>query len=49
LRGNTINSIKAQKLFFEKKSDDAQGAFQRLNEKQAEFENETVQKAQQNQ
>ena len=46
VRGNGVNSIKAQKLFFESRSEEAQGAFERLNQAASKFEEETLQKSQ---
>lgn len=46
VRGNAANSIKAQKLFFGSRSDEAVAAFERLNQAAAKFEQEVVQKSQ---
>ena len=45
VRGNGVNSIKAQKLFFESRSDEAIGAFERLNQASSKFEEEVLQKS----
>ena len=45
VRGNAINSIKAQKLFFGSRSEEALRAFERLNEQALNFEQEAVQKS----
>ena len=39
-RGNAVNSVKAQKLFFENKLESAEKAFQVLEEKVTQFETE---------
>lgn len=45
VRGNAVNSIKAQKLFFESRSDEALRAFERLEQQAAKFEEEIVGKS----
>mmetsp|Transcript_2508 Transcript_2508/g.3346 ORF Transcript_2508/g.3346 Transcript_2508/m.3346 type:complete len:445 (+) Transcript_2508:217-1551(+) len=45
LRGNAVNSVKAQKLFFGQRAESAQKAFAQLEENALEFEQEVVQKA----
>lgn len=40
LRGNAVNSVKAQKLFFENRAPAAQKAFETLDQSQQEFERE---------
>lgn len=46
VRGNAINSIKAQKLFFDSRGEEALRAFERLNEQAVNFEQEAAQKSQ---
>ena len=41
-RGNAVNSIKAQKLFFGSRAEDALNAFERLNQQAATFEKEAT-------
>ena len=45
LRGNAVNSVKAQKLFFEQGAESAQKAFTQLEDNLVEFEKEVVEKA----
>lgn len=45
IRGNALNSVKAQKIFFEDGLDATQKAFETLQEKTKEFEDETVKAA----
>ena len=44
-RGNAANSIKAQKLFFGSRAEEALGAFERLSEAATKFEKEIVQQS----
>ena len=48
IRGNALNSVKAQKLFFNREQEEAQKAYETLSTSQKEFESEAAKKAKDN-